>query len=367
METSIKKQATSCAKTKTLLRPCPICDSDKGEALHTQKFLMPQGYLLPSEYDVVACAKCGFTYADTSANQQDYDRYYQLQSIYEDEKTGRCCVSNGYDRERFLEIAEEIARTCPNKAARIIEIGCANGDILKTLKDKGYTDLTGLELSAKCVEHVISYGITGVQGTISEAIRLLGGQRFDYVILSHVMEHVYDLKEAIRQCNDLMHEGALLYLEVPDAARYSDFYVDPYRHFNIEHINHFDEISLTNLGATANFLKRRVGYKTVSVSSSHVYPAIFMVFEKVKAIDSTVAGFSTGARKSIEVYLNLSAQDTCQKAIAELVKAQEEVYVFGVGNLTFRLLATTDLPKCNIKAFIDNDPKKTTKINTGGG
>jgi hypothetical protein len=26
-------------------------------------------------------------------------------------------------------------------------------------------------------------------------------------------------------------------------------------------------------------------------------------------------------------------------------------------------LATTDLPKCNIKAFIDNDPLKITKMN----
>ena len=63
----------NCLKTKTLLRPCPICGSGQGEVLHTQKFFIPQGYLLPVEYDVVACTKCGFTYADTSACQQNYD------------------------------------------------------------------------------------------------------------------------------------------------------------------------------------------------------------------------------------------------------------------------------------------------------
>jgi hypothetical protein len=183
------------------------------------------------------------------------------------------------------------------------------------------------------------------------------------VILSHVAEHIYDLRETLCKCADLMDEGAMLYVEVPDAARYAEFYVDPYRHFNIEHINHFDEISLSNWAATANFAKRHVGYKTSPVADSYVYPAIFMVFEKVKTMNNAIRGFSIKARQSIESYLERSAQDSYPEIIAELVKTQEKIYVFGVGNLTFRLLATTDLLKCNIKAFIDNDPLKITKLN----
>ncbi|MDR0733052.1 MAG: class I SAM-dependent methyltransferase, partial [Dysgonamonadaceae bacterium] len=224
----MKKQIKDHAKIKTLLRPCPICGSGKGEVLHTQKFLMPQQYYsLPSAYDVVACVKCGFTYADTDASQQDYDRYYQLNSIYEDEKTGRCSEHSEYNRKRIAEIVRDVMRTCPDKTAKIIEIGCAGGNILKALKSEGYTDLTGVEPSAKCVAHILSCGITGVQGTVSAASRLLGGKKFDYVILSHVAEHIYDLRETLYSCADLMDEGAMLYVEVPDAARYTEFYVDP--------------------------------------------------------------------------------------------------------------------------------------------
>jgi hypothetical protein len=358
MENSMKNYA----ELKTLLRPCPICGSSKGEALHTQKFHLPQGYPLPAEYDVVTCAGCGFTYADTSVGQQAYDLYYRQQSIYEDEKTGRGSGGSGYDRKRLSEIAEEVARSCPDKAARIIEIGCANGGILKALKDKGYTDLTGVDLSAKCVEHLSACGIVGVQGSISDANRLFAGQKFDYVILSHIMEHVYDLKNAIRRCHDLMSERALLYIEVPDAARYADFYIDPYHHFNIEHINHFDEVSLTNMGTRACLSKRYAERKTIPASSTHSWPAVFVVFEKVETMDKNLK-FSTEARQSIEKYLNMSANDSYAESIAALVKTQEEVYVFGTGNLTYRLLATTDLAKCNIKAFVDNDSNKTTNIN----
>jgi 2-polyprenyl-3-methyl-5-hydroxy-6-metoxy-1,4-benzoquinol methylase len=357
------------AETKTLLRPCPICGSSKGEALHTQKFYLPQGYPLPAEYDVVACAGCGFTYADVGVGQQAYDFYYRQQSIYEDEKIGRGSGGSGYDRKRLSEIAKEVARSCPDKNARIVEIGCANGGILKALKDKGYSNLTGVDLSAKCVERLSACGIAGVQGSISDANWLLAGQKFDYVILSHIMEHVYDLKNAIRQCHNLMSERALLYLEVPDATRYADFYIDPYHHFNIEHINHFDEASLTNMGARACLSKRYAGRKTTSASSTHSYPAVFVVFEKVEIEDNSLK-FSTEARLSIEKYLDMSAKDTSAESIAALVKTQEEVYVFGTGNLTYRLLATTDLAKCNIKAFVDNDSNKTTNINKnyeGGG
>jgi hypothetical protein len=40
-----KRVSTACAH----LRPCPICGSSQGEVLHTQKFLMPQGYSLPAD------------------------------------------------------------------------------------------------------------------------------------------------------------------------------------------------------------------------------------------------------------------------------------------------------------------------------
>jgi SAM-dependent methyltransferase len=354
----------SSAKKKLGLRSCPVCGNRKGSVLHTQKFLMPPEYGLPEEYDLVACTTCGFTYADVDACQQIYDQYYQQQSIYEDTKTGRGSGTSDYDLKRLSEIAEEIVRSCPDKAAKIIEIGCANGGILRALKSKVYSNLTGVDLSAKCVENISSCGITGIHGSISEMSRQaeLDGQKFDYVILSHVMEHVYDLKSALDQCCSLMSEGAKLYLEVPDAARYSDFYVDPYHYFNIEHINHFDEDSLTNLGTTVNLSKCYAGHKTVPVSSTHLWPAVFVVFEKSKITDKVI-NLSTKARLSVEKYLELSAQHSSAEEISKLVKTQEEIYVFGTGNLTFRLLATTDLPKCNIKGFIDNDSKKNTKNN----
>ena len=55
---------------KDLQRACPVCQNAKrGEVLHTQKFILSENHILPKEYNVVACSKCGFVYVDTSTNQ----------------------------------------------------------------------------------------------------------------------------------------------------------------------------------------------------------------------------------------------------------------------------------------------------------
>ena len=75
-------------KSKKLLRNCPICNQTNGKILHTQHFSLPDKSILPNAYDVVSCENCGFCFADTSATQADYDKYYNEMSKYEDKNTG---------------------------------------------------------------------------------------------------------------------------------------------------------------------------------------------------------------------------------------------------------------------------------------
>jgi 2-polyprenyl-3-methyl-5-hydroxy-6-metoxy-1,4-benzoquinol methylase len=337
---------------KTLCRPCPICNSIYGEVLHTQKFILSEDSPLPKEYDVVSCTKCGFTYADTDADQQIYDSYYKILSKYEDKNS----TGGGYtdfDLKRNTETVKEIERSFPDKHAKIIDIGCANGGILKILNERGYLNLKGFDPSKKCVENVKNHGISCIQGSIFDANKILHNQKFDYVILSHVIEHIYDLKRALNICFELLNETGQLYIEVPDAAFYADYYVIPYYYFDSEHINHFDAISLSNMGITTRFKIKNIGHKTITISQTQLYPALFAIFEKNK--ETLPLQFSTLAKESILKYLNLSAQNSHITVLSELAKTQEEIIVFGAGNYTLRLLASTDLGKCNIKVFIDND------------
>ena len=57
-------------------RICPICKNKYGNKLKELHMMLPNEYGLPDAYDVVCCTKCGFVFADTSACQEDYNKYY---------------------------------------------------------------------------------------------------------------------------------------------------------------------------------------------------------------------------------------------------------------------------------------------------
>lgn len=112
-------------------RPCPICKTEVVKLLHSQRFELPEGHPLSEGYGVVACSSCGFVYADTSVTQADYDRFYAEHSKYEDVKTGTGGVDNPFDWKRQQETVQQIADVLQNLNAEILDVGCANGGMLK--------------------------------------------------------------------------------------------------------------------------------------------------------------------------------------------------------------------------------------------
>jgi hypothetical protein len=152
-------------KNKKLIRICPICCCSNGTVLHTQRFLLPEGHLLPNKYDVVNCNNCGLVFADTSANQDIYDRFYVEMSKYEDVQTASGGGDNPYDLNRLNQTANDIERIITkNKSTEILDIGCGNGGLIQILKERGYKHVIGLDLSETCVSTMRNKGIEAYNG-----------------------------------------------------------------------------------------------------------------------------------------------------------------------------------------------------------
>ena len=348
---------------KNVLRPCPICSNGVGEVLHNQRFRLPEKHhFLPEAYDIVVCLKCGFVYADTSASQEDYNRYYLDFSKYEDKVTAVGGGVTSWDASRLERTASDIAKFLLDKSAAICDIGCANGGLLAALKNKNYYNLTGLDPSPACVSHTHKeYGIRAIVGGLSTLNSVDGSLReqFDCIILSHVLEHVCDLQTAIKNLFLSIKNGGLLYIEVPDASRYSDYYIVPYYYFDGEHVNHFDEHSLQNLTSQNGFEQVFHAKKEIPVSEKKGYPAVYGFYRKVGRNSSTqtiIPDFKV--RDNVIKHIERSRMADRWPELDELVCSQEEIIVWGAGFFTLRLLGNTPLSKCNIIAFLDNDFKK---------
>jgi SAM-dependent methyltransferase len=342
---------------KEAIRPCPICRNHSVEILHHQRFVLSEGHILPDAYDVVWCGRCGFAYADTSAPQADYDRYYAEFSKYEDNQTSTGGGGSDWDATRLGETARAIAQVLTDREMRIADIGCANGGLLGELKKLGFQNLIGLDPSPACVAHTrSSHGIEAAIGSLGHLPSEIG--QFDLVILSHVLEHVLNLQPAVEKISQLLGKDSLVYVEVPDAARYRDFLVAPFQDFNTEHINHFALAPMRNLFVLRGFQVEQTGAKEIASSPDNCYPAIFGFFRSQGVIESRSYEIDLEFREALISYIAASRKKiaTISARLESLSHGRSSILVWGTGQLTMKLLAENALPLDRVAAFVDGNP-----------
>lgn len=344
------------------LRNCPICDHDQVDVLHSQKFALPEGHPLTNGYDVVCCLNCGFVYADTAVAQEAYDRFYAQYSKYEDAKTGTGGVENPWDRKRQEETAQQIGYFLNNAATTIMDVGCANGGLLKALKDIGYAHVYGIDPSPACVENTRKLGVDAEIGSLFQP---LSHEPFDCVVLSHTLEHVQDLKQAARWIFNYVKENGVVYIEVPDAARYVNFVDAPFQDFNTEHINHFSLNSLKNYLIVNGFTPVESAEKVIPASANKPYPAIYILAQKTSAAYKVEK--DSELRHQIEEYILASRKilDTIEAKLQKTLSRSNRVIVWGTGQLAMKLLVETSLAQAEIVAFVDSNPINQGKVLQG--
>jgi SAM-dependent methyltransferase len=340
-------------------RACPICGSKDVEILCNLKFKLLEAVDLPDNYDLVICNECEFVYADSSATQEQYDVFYRDHSVYENgasvsDKAKYKAIFEGLikldKRDCLLEafVANGVKmRKKLNKTDRILEIGFANGELLIMLKNEGY-NVYGLDPSKFCVDELNARGITAFQGSIGNHSVT---EKFDFIILSHVMEHILDVDSAMKSIRHLLADGGSVYIETPDMEQYNENNVTPFKYIDIEHINHFGTYSLVNLVESYGFKVMDCGSNKWPIGDNSFYPACWILAFLTKAIGSDKC------RESIKSYVKHYINKTYHE-IEELIRTQEEIIVWGTGSFTQRLYMQTHLDRCNIRIFVDNNKNK---------
>ena len=130
------------------LRSCAVCGSIRKLPIFGQSFGAISSGCLLTGYEVVACADCGFCFADGIPEQVVFDEYYAEMSKYEHQESGG--HESTYDLARFRQMTAFIEPLLPGPDTRILEIGCATGRLLALLKDHGFTRVTGVDPSPSC-------------------------------------------------------------------------------------------------------------------------------------------------------------------------------------------------------------------------
>lgn len=324
-------------------RCCPICMNSDVELLYGINF--NGNYIanrLPDHYDIVFCCDCGMVYSDFNSTQNDFDNYYKTASTYSSNFSfGGSELEQ--DKKHFEQICRNIEPFINND-----DIGCAKGGLLKLLKNLDYNNIFGVEPSADCISNLEKFGIKAINANIF-SIPENYKNKFNFVIMSHVMEHIVDLKKAVSSIRTLLseREGGAVYIEVPDADEYYSNVKTPYHLFNYEHINHFSLHTLKILFENFGFEIIKTGKYTVID-----WPSCWIIAKHTKKIDST--------KSKIIKYIEKSEENINNEKIQALQKSQEKLVLWGYGSTTINRL-NTEFAKCNIVGIVDSNEKKQGK------
>lgn len=337
-------------------RNCAICGHTRKRLLFQQHFAKMSAGSLLDGYNVVVCQDCGFGFADNLPDQAAFDAYYREMSKYEHQERGG--QQTEFETRRFPASAKIIKQFVPNQQARILDVGCATGGLLHTLRQSGYQNMLGLDPSPGCARTArYLYQIRVLTGTLSDLTDDIG--IFDLIILVAVLEHIQHLKSALSRVRELLSVGGVLYIEVPDATEFAHSPDAPFQEFSIEHINYFSVTSLTNLMQSQGF--KRIFFQQNSCEQSpgiiaHDIKAMFRRDNHIKLLPFV---HDSETEQHLVDYISKSQEieNRIIKVIDGLVADGRHIIVWGVGTLTQRLLAVSSLAKSTVRVYVDSNPR----------
>lgn len=214
--TSATTSAIDCIDYE-LLSSCPLC----GGVL--EAFAVAPAMYVTLHRTQSRCTGCGVLVANPRASEHARDRYYQNRYYQEQwPDAERLWAANVASHSRHdFEIVRELAGDLLFRGTAL-DLGCGYGAMLEVLRRNGYTAI-GSDVSAHACRFVASRSF-GVVCSKTPGLSF-APRSFDFVISSHVIEHVADPVAFVHEVVALVRPGGCVAL-VTDHSRATQYALD---------------------------------------------------------------------------------------------------------------------------------------------
>lgn len=208
----------------------------------------PSAEIAGIEYSVRYCNKCGV--GETLPRLDDL-------TLHELHSTQYYRNGEGVRFARPIELLVEGMRhwrvyrlTSFVRKGRVLDIGCGSGRFLLALRHSGW-DVAGLELNDDTATSA-----RNVHGLMVEtSLGAFTDNSFDLITITHVLEHIREPRQMLRDCQRLLKPGGVIAVAVPNIESWQAYLTKGYWfHLDLpRHLWHFSEKWLSNELADSGF------------------------------------------------------------------------------------------------------------------
>lgn len=168
-------------------------------------------YFMTSSAALFRCGECGLVAMEPMATREE------LPGLYPSEYHSFARPANPVAQFLLARYQRRQANVCRKylpTGGRLLEIGCATGDVLAELANE-YPVVHGIELSEAACAEAGRRGLQVFCGTLEEYET---NEQYDVIFMSHVIEHVLDPVATVARIAALLAPGGVLYLETPNVG-----------------------------------------------------------------------------------------------------------------------------------------------------
>ena len=106
---------------------------------------------------------------------------------------------DNFNSERFFTDTYKYLLNYIEPDTKVIDLGCGEGDLMELLEKDKNCKVQGIEIESKLVQKCVNKGLFVYNGDIMEGITDFQNKRFDYAVLSNVLQALMTPKEVLEE------------------------------------------------------------------------------------------------------------------------------------------------------------------------
>lgn len=327
----------------TEIRSCPLCDArDSFSILRFDNFKFLTDSLSCSktvDIDIHSCNQCETIFTNPVYTEIGFKNLFS-------EMAHSYGMSDGRPQEQ-VEYLKTIGVLKDIKS--VLDLGCYRGDLLSNFSEN--LQRTGIDIDRPSIE-IAKQRLPDAKFFCQDLEKFNTGKKYDLIVMLHVLEHLKNPLQVLKNILNSSHSKTKLLIEVPILE--NGFTNDINGFFSAQHLTHFSRASLQN------FFKK-IGWEILRIDEQVSYNGTRVIATPASKKEKFLPSIKNDMG-ILYSYLQhwYKVVESIDEKLSSIVK-KEKYIVWGAGLHTEFLFNKTSFFRRNKKAkflFFDSDPTK---------